>query len=192
MKVLQVIFVLVISTFTLSGSLFGQVKLVTEVIGKEYSEGDADLKAVDLKLKLQFSNSGQTPILIYRNKFDVSHIWVSKNVEDLISGVFEQSSSLTNLVSNVPSIKKLGVKDFVILSKNEKYETQETIRLFVPYDSNNKIAGAVSTGTHTLRIRFYNWFWTKEESENKQSELIKYGNIMMNPVVSEPMTFTIE
>ncbi|CAN5395437.1 hypothetical protein BH10ACI1_BH10ACI1_10500 [soil metagenome] len=50
----------------------------------------------------------------------------------------------------------------------------------------------MSTGNHALRIQFHNWNWTKKETENKQAELKKYGNIMMNSIISEPMDFTIE
>lgn len=192
MKKIQITFVLLFLTFFLLSNLFAQVKLVTELIGKESSEADFELKAVDLKLKLQFINQDAVPILIYKNNFDISHIWVGKKVEDLTSEIFEQSSSVTVLTENIPKIEELKLENFVILSKNEKYETSETIRLFISYDSSKKIAGAISTGKHALRIQFYNWHWNKIESKNKQVELKKYGNIMTNFIISEPMNFTIE
>ncbi len=192
MKKLQTIFVLVILTFVLSSKLSAQIKLVTEVTGKEYSKADSELKAVDLKLKLQFRNQGDIPILIYKNDFDVSHIWVGKNIEYLTAGDFEQSSSLTAAKSSLPTIEKLSIKNFVILSKNEKYEANAVVRFFVPYDSGKKIDGTIFTGNHALRIKFYNWDWSKEESKNKQSELEKHGKILMDFIISEPMNFTIE
>lgn len=192
MKKFHIVFVLLILTFILSSKLFAQVKLVTEVIGKEYSKADFELQAISLKLKLKFTNQSDAPILIYKSGFDISHIWVAKNIEYLATRSFEQSSSQTVIKANIPNIEKLSIKNFVILLKNEKYETSATVRLFVPYNSAEKIVGDVSKGNHALQIQFYNWDWTKEESRIKQSELETYGNLLMKSIVSEPMNFTIE
>ncbi len=192
MKKLHTIFILTILIFALAFNSLAQVNVITAVVEKKYSKGDSELKAVDLKLKIKFMNQSDVPILIYKGAFDVTHIWVGKNIEYLTTGSFEQSSILTVATAKLRNIKKMSIKDFIVLQKNGKYETNSTVRLFVPYNSSEKIDGAISKGNHALRLQFYNWNWSEEESKNRQIELEKYGKILMNSVISEPMSFNIE
>ncbi len=187
-RISQCLFVLLALSFIFYKNLNGQVKLETTLLGMVYSRGDAELKAVDLNLKLSFSNKGDVPVLIYKNKFIISHIGVSR----LDDGVVEQSSTLTMVSDRTADINKIALKDFVILKKNQIYNTRIKVRLFVPYESNKQIAGSVRLGKHVIMIMVYNWDWEQEESIAKQNELRKYGEILTKLVRSEPMPFEIK
>ena len=168
-----------------------KLRLITTLLEKKISPADNDLYIVDLKLKLKYLNEEDGIILVYKGWSSIPYILISESYAKALVRDYERSIHIGEVTANEKSLDELTLKNFVALSKGDSYETEETIRLFVKYDS-SKDNGGISKGNHILQIVANLWEWNDKESERLRNKLKRYGDLWTDSVTSEPMPFSTD
>jgi len=177
--------------FTLSGAVFPQVKLETEILSQYYCPGDNDLDGLSLNLKLKYTNIGAQPIILTKDSLGIGQMIVTKN-DNGIAGTREMNVVYT-LISSSEWNATAGDLNrlFVTLKPNETFVTKAAARVFVWRENRSAIAGAVGNGQHFLQLGISTWPGSPETAEQLQVAWKDKGSLQTDSIVSAPMTFTV-
>jgi hypothetical protein len=167
-------------------------KVETEVLDTSVSSVDDDFYAFNVKLKVKVVNKASTPLLIYRNWFSTSHIWISKDLEKLSNKKFEASISLSNYSDLSMSFQNIEIKDFVVLKNEDVFETEESVGILLRKNFESQIPGTLAQGSYVMQIYFDTWAWTKEDGEKTQKKFEKIGTVLIDSLKSEPVQLQIK
>jgi hypothetical protein len=144
-------------------------------------------------LRLQFTNIGKQPLILYKGSSNISRVMISRNEEDAKIRRFEVEASLTQVTSG----SRINVKSsspgkmFVTLQPDESFETRTIAGVFVARDGSRQISGAVKAGKHVLQIEISTWPESDDLAVKLHQRWRQNGYLWYATVISEPMVFEI-
>jgi hypothetical protein len=178
------------STLTPVQNNSSEVTLTTSVISAKHIYEDNELSGISLKLRLEFKNNGSPTFLLYKN-YDISHVWVSKVQPGISTNENEISSILMSVSSDLLTPRKLKSDDFAVLAKGESYITEDALTLLVSR-SHSDIPGAISPGTHVLRIQTRIWPFNDAGTAMATELFKRHEKVWTNSITSEAMVFVVD
>lgn len=147
--------------------------------------GDEEVSTIELKLKLTFSNVGESPVLIYKGWVSASHFWISKSGAEAKEKEFELSSSVSVLRDDTRTAPATSIDEFATISGERTYSTELLIR--IPF-----LKSRLRPGIHVLKLQIETWPWFRKEPEKETRVLAAFGRVLTDPVVTEPIVFRID
>jgi hypothetical protein len=175
----------------ISTNLTPQLQLTTEVIDARFCESDY----LRVQLRLRYFNSGDQPVILYRQSTTIMTYFISKTIEHAEEQKYEQKYSpmqsavdpLEHVDSETPN-----ERTFVILQPATFYET--TTQAHFPFISDGKSQDStlLRPGRHILQIRVQTWSDQQDTTLSLRERWRPYGYLWTRSVVSGPMTFDIE
>lgn len=150
-----------------------------------------------LRLSLTLRNTGTTNIILDRRSSVVGSYVVSRNLEELASGKFEED--LRSEYDAGPLIpwndNKADDSNFIRLAPAEVYETASSWSnvFFVVNDGSLHSDGGLKYGSHVLQIEVGTWFFpSKEAARRARQQFKERGYLWTAPVKSTPLNFNVD
>jgi hypothetical protein len=174
-----------------STSLTPQLQLTTEVIDARFCESDH----LRLKLRLRYLNTGDQPIILYRQSTTIMTYFISQTIADAEVEKYEQKySPMQSAVRpfELVDTEKPNERTFVILNPATSYETATQADFPFIFDGKSKDSSLLRPGRHILQIRVRTWSERQDTSLSLRERWRTYGYLWSRSVVSRPMTFNIE
>lgn len=171
-----------------------ELRLTSEVISQRYCEGDVELDALALELKLLYENVGSQTLILYKGSDQIVQVIVSRSHEDAVAGKNELNSTLSWYTDG--SERRVDEsslrKAFVILSPGDVYETKTEARVFVTREGVGQIVGAVGDGEHHLQVTIPTWYGSQQLADTLRKKWQRGGFLWTNSNTSFPMKFKVE
>lgn len=169
-----------------------QLTLSTSLIGRRFCSGDAEVAVLQARLKLQYTNNGQQPVILSKNSVEVSSLIISRTVADAIAGNREMTLDFHIVSAEDPRIAPRNYDaEFVVISAGESYYA-ETMAPVVFTLSSKAVAGAVPPGPHVLQVQISTFPSVGKLREYGEQLARQKEYSWRDYVVSVPMTFAIE
>lgn len=164
------------------------LELTTDVVNQRYCVGDADLDGVRLRVKLQYRNVSNRPIILHKSSTTVHGVIVRMSPD----GEIESNARLSVYSTGPWKLSEASLKKtFVILQPGERYETETVAGIFVTRKEATHIQGAVNAGDHYLQLMIGTWGGTPEVESVLRRKWQSYGLLWTDSITSKPMRFTI-
>jgi hypothetical protein len=169
------------------------LQLTTSVVSQRYCEADDEVDALQLELKLRYTNAGSDAIILDKSSGEIPHVMVSRNLEEAKARqyVSDVRLSLYSVEERKQVVYGSSPGDgFVYLAPGASYETEGYVTL-TALRGETKLRGHLEAGNYVLQVTTSTW----PESESLAKELrvrwrergvLWYGN-----VTSEPMSFEV-
>jgi hypothetical protein len=177
----------------------GCLKLTVSCIKKEYCQADEDLDSLRMKIKLRFFNDGRRPVILYKDASLVSEISIRPTPQSGINWTAPQVTTLSHYLppQDVLVATERPSASFIVIEPQSAYELESYCGVFTSRDEKKQINGAIGTGSFELQLTILTW---PENAPNAPNEIIgevrqrwqRYGYLWSEPILSEPMSFTIE
>jgi hypothetical protein len=164
-----------------------RVKLTA--IGQKNCRGrpnSSDSSVVRLKLQLEITNVSDRNLIVAK---DIGAAWygyiVAKDEQALAAGIYEDNPNIdwagneSNLQSPPVNAPPAG---FTILGPGKSLEVESIVYITVRRDA--------LAGNHVLRLDLGTWFYVSPPEQFRESWK-KYGELVYEPVKSEPMPFRV-
>lgn len=175
----------------ISTNLTPQLQLTTEIIDARFCESDY----LRLQLRLRYFNSGDQPIILYRQSTTIMTYFISKTFERAEQEKYEQKYSpmqrALGPLEHVDS-EKPDERTFVILQPATSYETSTHAHFPFIFDGKSKDSNLLRPGRHILQIRVRTWPEQQDTSLSLRERWRAHGYLWTSSVVSRPMTFSID
>jgi hypothetical protein len=170
------------------------LRLTTHILGARYCQADeAGHRTLNLRLGLHYVNAGERPLIVCHSS-QVYYEYVSRTAADAEAHRYEVNSSLM-VISGGPLPDLEGDVPgplFAILQPGGSYDTDTEIRLSVAVkDAAALRPGEVPLGEHVLQVTVPTWPADRETAARLGDLWRERGDLLTNPVRSEPMPFTV-
>jgi hypothetical protein len=175
----------------ISTTLTPQIQLTTEVVDAKFCESDY----LRLQLRLRYFNSGDQPIILYRQSTTIMTYFISKTIEHAdVEKYGQKYSPMQSAVGPLELIdsEKPNEQTFVILKPATSYETSTHAHFPFIFDGKSKDSNLLRPGRHILQIRVRTWPEQQDTALSLRERWRTYGYLWTRSVVSQPMTFNIE
>jgi len=178
--------------FLLGGQakLTHQLQLTTEVIDTKFCNSDY----LRLKLRLRYVNSGDQPIILYRQSNTIMTYFISKSIGDAALEKYEQKYSPLQSQVNAAELvdsKTVDEQTFVILKPSASYEVLTNADLPFIFDGTNQDSDLLRPGHHVLQIRVQTWSAPPKVATRLRERWRSYGQLWTQSLVSAPMKFSV-
>ena len=167
-----------------------ELQLTTEVIDAKFCEGDY----VRLQLRLRYFNSGNQPIILFRQSSTIMTYFISKTINDAERQKYEQKYSPMQAPIGVPELVDSETPDeqaFVILKPAASYEVTTQAHLPFINDAQTEDADLLRPGSHVLEIRVQTWPGQRDVTTKLRERWRAHGHLWTQSIVSQPMVFNI-
>jgi hypothetical protein len=169
------------------------LQLIMKIVGEGYCIGDSELDGLWLKVRLVYTNNGKEPIILYKGSTAISRLMISHNLMEAAAKRFEINSSLTQITSGGENcyMGSVPTSCFVSLPPRACYEVETTVQVFVVRGDAREITGAVKSGDHVLQVEVPTWHESNQLANELISRWRRNGRLWHEPVMSEPIRFTV-
>lgn len=169
------------------------LQLIMKILDEGYCIGDSELDGLWLKVRLVYTNAGKEPIILYKGSTEIARLMISHNLTEAAAKRFEVNSSLTQITSGGENCYKGSVPTscFVSIPQRGSYEVETTVQLFVVRGDAREITGAVKSGDHVLQVEVPTWHESNQLADELSSRWQRNGMLWHEPVMSEPIRFTV-
>lgn len=165
------------------------LRLVTSIINQRYC---ASNKLV-LTLKLQYTNVGDRPLILFKITKTIDRAMVSRSVKDAEAKRYAQDWNISNMVLmdysvvDTPSPGNL----FAVLNPGESLDDEDIVHVFIR-DGAFMNRNFLLPGDYILEIRASTWRTSPEFAEKLRARWKQYGELWTRNVKSLPMPFKID
>lgn len=175
---------------TVGANLTPELRLTTEVVDARFCEGDY----LRLQLRLRYFNSGNQPVILYRNSNTIMTYFISKTIHDAEKEKYEQKFSPMQApvgVREVVDTEAPNEQAFVILNPAASYEV--TAQADFPFISagKNEDSDLLRPGRHVLEIRVKTWPGQQDATTKLRERWRAHGYLWSRSIISRPMMFSI-
>jgi hypothetical protein len=174
-----------------STNLTPQLQLTTEVIDAKFCESDY----LRLQLRLRYFNSGDQPVILYRQSTTIMTYFISKTIDQAEAEKYVQKySPMQRAVgpSDIVDSEKPNEQTFVILKPATSYSITTQGDFPFIFDGKSKDSNLLHPGRYILQIRVSTWSEQQDLTKRLRERWRTHGYLWTRSVVSRPMTFTIE
>lgn len=165
-----------------------QLQLTTSIVEQRYCSSTSLL----LTLRLNFTNVGQQPIILYKDSSVIGRYMVSRNPRAAMRRRYE--SRVTPSYSLLGSGVRFDIPDeslFVTLRPGESHSLEKTIYLSVS-DGTGETDYLLRAGNHVLQVAVSTWYHHPELIVGLREQWRQRGFLWTNSITSAPMPFTVD
>lgn len=169
------------------------LRLTTSITGQRYCEADGEVDALQINLKLRYTNTGEEPIILDKGSYTIFRAMVSHNPEeaeakqyvtDIHYSIYSLQDGKTRVYGETPDTS------FVVLKPGDCYEIEGAVTL-TALRGDLKLRGHLGPGKYVLQVMAATWNETESLAKKlrvrwRQGGILWYGNI-----TSEPMPFEV-
>ncbi|HZS05600.1 MAG TPA: hypothetical protein VFD58_12240 [Blastocatellia bacterium] len=167
--------------------------LTTALVSERFCFGDGEVATMQIKLRLQYKNTGRRPVILYKGSNIVTSIRVSKTAGEALAGRHELSLSPAVLVSGERPIKQELDDLFIVLRPGEAFNTETDVAIPFTTETGRKIfPGTVATGNHVIQIKVVTWPELPELAKEMGTRWSRSGYLWHDTIEAAPMQFAIE
>ena len=169
--------------------------LTTEMMSQRYCRGSAKLDVVQMRLRLRYANTGRQKLILYKghNLFYQTKIRrradsnaASKPYEVVVLHARYFDEQPENIETSGPN------KYFAVLGPGAVYETEIVASVNVVGEGMERGNNAIKDGEHTLQLVVSSWYKSKDLAERLRQRWQRHGLLLVDPVASVPLKFTVE
>ena len=175
---------------TISTNSTPDLQLTMEVIEPRFCERDH----LRLRLRLRYFNSGDQPIILYRQSNTIMTYFISKTIADADAEKYEQKyspmQSPVGLAEPLES-ERPNPERFIILKPAASYDTTTQADFPFIFDGNSEDASLLRAGRHLLQLRVQTWSERQGVTMSLRERWSSYGYLWTRSIVSQPMMFSI-
>jgi hypothetical protein len=183
---------------TLNGAaVLGQerdLQLAASVTGQRRCAMSASVDALQLTLKLKYTNAGRGKLILYKGNRLFYQIFISRGGEDVAARRSELRATHARYFDEQPekivSSAPRGV--FTILSPGATYETEQVISVPVARSGEGRFNVSIGAGEHVLNVTASTWYESKKLAEELRERWRDRGFLWTDPVASNRVAFVVD
>jgi hypothetical protein len=166
------------------------------LLDQSYSEGDADLFRVDLKLRLRFENRTDQRLILDKGVGTLYYrIGVARTKEELAAGKFESHPIDDWFFSEKDQLPndadpKSPDQSFAILAPGDSFEAERTVGVFAQYKNDKEVGGVIHSGAHVLQMELSPWT-RSGDPEMFKKKWGAFGRLVTEIHKTEPLEFAV-
>lgn len=173
------------------------LRLTTNVLSQRYcrEEGSDSSDNLRLKLRLQYTNVGSEPLIIYKHENSVFREMVSRNAADAAAHKYLWDFSVTSVTEGrLPTLDRGLPEDrlFVVLRPAQAFEGEAEITVFVRRGLAGNQSDGLLAGDYLLEVSVSTWPVSQDLAELLRQRWKGIGLLWFRDLNSEPMLFRIE
>lgn len=170
-----------------------QLQLTTSVADQRYTVDKYGVPSLDWTLKLTYTNTGNTPVLLYKKSSLIPRSMVSRSLKAAARKKYEYD--LSSSFISVENMRKAGFRDedpeeaaFLTLKPGESYSLETDYGVYI-YEKEKSSEG-LRPGNHFLQLIVPTWYYYCDPAPYREKWSSK-GFLWFKTMASEPMPFTI-
>jgi hypothetical protein len=168
------------------------LQLTAEIISQNYCAVSSDSAAVEMNLKLRYTNVGRQKLILYRGH----DLFYQTRIRSAVGGAQPYEVLFLNsryFDEEFEAIDQaLPGKVFVSLSPGAVYERKLLVGIAVVRDGVERGDSTIRAGDHTLQLIVSTWYKTRKLAEKLRQQWERKGLLWFEPVVSAPIHFLAE
>jgi hypothetical protein len=168
------------------------LELTAELISQNYCTTNSDAMALEMNLRLRYTNVGSQKLILYRGH----DLFYQTRIRSAASGA--QPYEVLFLNSRYfdeefePIDQVLPGKVFVSLSPGAVYERKLQIGIAVVREGVERGNSTIRAGDHTLQLIVSTWYKTRGLAQKLRQQWDRKGLLWFDPLVSTPIHFLAE
>jgi hypothetical protein len=172
-----------------------QLEVTTTKTGQQNCRpGSSDLPVVRLKLRLEITNLTDKKLIISKSIGAASYgMTVAKDEHALAAGDYESNANLDWSESESNAQRpptNAPPAEFIILGPEQSFATEWVFYVLVQRETVPASGGLLKPGIHVLQLDLGTWLYVQRPEQFKESWK-KYGELVYEPVKSEPLQFLV-
>lgn len=164
------------------------LRLTTAIVGRRYCAGDK-LHLLQMRLRLRYQNVGDRKLIIYQGKNLFYQTRIRGGAQARPYDVVVLNSRFNDAQPEVVNSQRPGGA-FVTLAPGEAHEMEMVVGVGVAAGAAERGANSIGPGEHTLVVAASTWYESRKLAEELRGRWRATGLLWVEPVVSEPLTFT--
>ena len=167
-----------------------QLQLTTEITDAKFCSSDY----LRLQLRLRYFNSGDQPVILYRQSNTIVTYFISKSVRDADAEKHEQKYSPMQSPVSPAEFGDGEAPDeetFVILQPSASYEVSAKADLLFIFDGKDKDPDLLRPGRHVLQIRVQTWPTAQNVGAKLRERWRSHGYLWTQSLISRPVEFNV-
>jgi hypothetical protein len=168
------------------------LELTTEITGHSYCAASSDSVALEMNLKLRYTNAGSQKLILYKGH----DLFYQTRIRSAPGGAQPYEVLFLNsryFDQEFEAIDRAGPgKVFVSLSPGAVYERRLVVWTAVVSEAVERGDSAIAAGDHTLQLIVSTWYKPRSLAEKLSKQWEHKGLLWFDPVVSAPIHFLAE
>ncbi|HEU4511118.1 MAG TPA: hypothetical protein VFR78_22995 [Pyrinomonadaceae bacterium] len=167
-----------------------QLQLTTDITDAKFCSSDY----LRLQLRLRYFNSGDQPVILYRESNTIMTYFISKTISDADAEKHEQKYSPMQSPVSAPEFRDGEAPDeetFVILEPSASYEVTTNAHLPFIFNGKDKDPDLLRPGRHVLQIRVQTWPAAQNVGAKLRDRWRGHGHLWTQSLISRPVEFNI-
>jgi hypothetical protein len=156
---------------------YAQLEFTKNLIELRYCSDDS----LQFVLRLNFSNKGKNPVILYKRYRSGAGFFVSRTFENAIKNKYQ--FTVESLSGFDPADSVPDESNFAVLKPSETYSLEQVVRLY-----NRKSMG---TGHRVLQMVVPNWPYFMSSNIEWRDRWRNRGYLWTDPLTSVPMPFML-
>ena len=181
----------------LCASVFGQgrdLQLTTRIATERYCAVSAGVDALQITLRLRYTNTGNRKLILYKGNRLFYQIIVGHSVEDIEARRYETRTTHSRFYDQQP--EKIDDAHpgnvFTILSPGASYETEQVIALPVARDNDKSARDMLFAGNHVLQIVVSSWYESRKLAQTLRERWQRRGFLWTDMLIAPATSFNID
>lgn len=172
-----------------------RLRLTTSLVSSQYCKEPGSDTSINLRLKLrlQYTNLGQQPLILYKYDNSISRTMVSRDPADAFNQRYLWDMSLTTVTGgkDVTIESAAPSTSFSVLAPGQFYETETETTVFVRRKINGGESDGLAPGQYLLQVIVSTWPESGDLAKRLSERWQANGLLWSKPLKSEPMAFKI-
>ncbi|HYJ47090.1 MAG TPA: hypothetical protein VEV81_10795 [Pyrinomonadaceae bacterium] len=175
---------------------FGQgrdLQLATDIVGQRYCAVGAQVDALQLRLRLRYTNTGSQKLILYRGNKLFYQIFVGRNVEDLEDRRYETRTTHSRFYDEQPEKIDLPAPGsvFVTLPPGASYESEQVVALPVARGDHPRTSDTLAPGEHVLQMVVSTWYESKGLAQTLRERWQRRGFLWTDLLAAQGVNFQV-
>jgi hypothetical protein len=176
---------------------FGQennLQLTASIAGQRYCAVNANVDALQLTLRMKYTNTGNRKLILYKGNRLFYQIFVSRSGEDVLARKTELRTTHSRYFDEQPEkiISSSPGSVFTTLSPGASYVTQQVISLPVARDGNGLFNVSIPAGEHILNVSASTWYESQKIAMQLRERWRTRGYLWSDPLSSNSVAFIVD
>jgi hypothetical protein len=170
------------------------LQLTTSITEKRYCTLNERIDALQLTLRLNYTNTGSRKIILYKGNRLFYQVFVSQSREEAAARKSELRTTHSRYYDEEPEkiVDSAPGSVFTTLSPGASYETKQIISLPVARAGNGLDNVSIGAGEHVLSVAASTWYESKKIADTLRERWRSRGLLWTNPLFSNPVTFVVD
>ncbi|HEX8889389.1 MAG TPA: hypothetical protein VF779_09435 [Pyrinomonadaceae bacterium] len=169
------------------------LQLTARIAGERYCTVSSDVDALQITLRLRYTNTGNRKLILYKGNKLFYQIFVSRNLQDAAARRYETRTTHSRYYDQQP--EKIDDAHpgnvFTVLSPGASYEAEQVITLPVARDEGKARRDVLTTGDHVLQVIVSTWYESKKLAEALRERWQRRGFLWTDMLDTQALSFNI-